>query len=190
MNYSQFRLDLSTHAATECPQEKSVLVFSRLPLDLVIHFAWKYGCLSSKPENKQLAASITSHSQELCFLRGILAIDAEIVLGGVPCQSSPESLHFFSLLWAAVPSLQLFSQNVISSLICFPFSSRLSLFFFPFVFHNLFCICICRCSRLFSSRRASHLSITLSVPADKHLPTDEEQRARERGWQAFSSCGL
>lgn len=93
MNYSLFRLDLSVHAAAECPQEKSVLVFSRLPLDLVIHFVWKYGCLSSKPENKQLAASITSHSQELCFLRGILAID-----GGVPCQSSPESLHFFSLL--------------------------------------------------------------------------------------------
>lgn len=28
---------------------------------------------------------------------------------------------------------------------------------------------------MFSSQLASHLSITLSVPADKHLPTDERR---------------
>lgn len=183
MNYSLFRLDLSVHAAAECPQEKSVLVFSRLPLDLVIHFVWKYGCLSSKPENKQLAASITSHSQELLEEEFLLLMVVFPV-------SHPQRVSISFRCCELLFPLCSFFLKMSSPHSCFPFSSRLSLFSFPFVFRNLFCICICRCSRLFSSRRASHLSITLSVPADKHLPTDEEQRARERGWQAFSSCGL
>lgn len=37
-----------------------MLVFLLVALDLVTQSVWKYRCLSSKPENKQLAASITS----------------------------------------------------------------------------------------------------------------------------------
>lgn len=74
------------------------LVFFPLALDLVSHFVWKCRCLSSKPENKQLAASTTLLSQQDCSLEGVFAIDAEIVLGGVPCLPSPESFHFFPCL--------------------------------------------------------------------------------------------
>lgn len=43
---------------------------------------------------------------------------------------------------------------------------------------------------MLSSLCTSHLSITLSVLADKHLPTDEEKRDSARGKEGRSSTAV
>lgn len=135
-NYSYFHLDHSVHSETEClGEKKSVLVFFPLPLELASHFVWKCRCLSSKPENKQLAASSTSLSQQLGFLEGVLAIDAEIVLGGVPCLSSPESLHFISCLsYGYVSAAPLEIPSPLTHRCLVPLGSRSFLFLPIFIF--------------------------------------------------------
>lgn len=90
-------------------------------------------------------------------------------------------------VWVQFP-LCCFSQNVFSSYTLFPLPLGFLLLFLFFLF--FFISCICRCLQLFCSQCTSHLSITLSVPADKHLPTDEEKRDSERGKEGRSSTAV
>lgn len=98
----------------------------------------------------------------------------DIVLGDVLCH--PQSLHLFHFVSSYSLSAA-FLRFVLSSHTHFSYSSWFSLlcfFFFFYLIVFLFLIssvCICRCSQLFSSQLALHISITLSVPAD--LLTDE-----------------
>lgn len=96
-------------------------------LVLVSHFVWK----CSKPENKQLAAPTTSPSKRSGSLKGILAIVAKTVLGGVPCPSSREILHICPCL--AVSLLLLHTFPFFSTDI-----SLLPLFLFVFCFLPFF----------------------------------------------------
>lgn len=96
----------------------------------------------------------------------------------------PQRFSISVPLWLADLSLLLFSTFPLLSH-SFPFSLLIltpllspatSFFRFPLISR----VCICRCGQLFSSQHATHLSITLSVTADKHLPADEEKRETVR----------
>lgn len=104
----------------------------------------------------------------------------KIVLGGVPCLLSRESFHL-------IPCLRCRFLNFLplSELHTFHFGSLFFFYsFFPSYFSafsyywGLFHLMHLRAR--FSSRCTSPSSITLSVRADKHLPTDEARRREER----------
>lgn len=129
--------DHNVHAATQCPKERWAIVFLPLAMYPVTHFVWKTRCLGDKPENKQLAASTTLVSQQLHFLQGIPAIEAEIVLGGVSRQSSLESPHAYPAL--ACESIFTFdSATFFLSFLAHTFSLFYSLVFSFLLLLNLF----------------------------------------------------
>lgn len=107
----------------------------------------------------------------------------------------PQRVSISFPAWVAAPLCCCFSKksspltHISSSLLAHvhSFPPRL---LFSFLFFLISCVCVCRCSQLFSSQCASHLSITLSVPADNHLPTDEEETDRDKGKQGRSSTAV